>query len=96
MSARNVSLTERLASFVDQQVAAGRHQNASEVVREALRRYQEEIALSTVLQSIADAGWAAVAKGDVTSVPDRATADALREQLIAEAAVPDITPPGDR
>ena len=59
MSARNVSLTEHLASFVDQQVAAGRHQSASEVVREALRRYEEEIALSTMLQSIADAGWAA-------------------------------------
>jgi hypothetical protein len=49
-----------------------------------------------VLQSIADVGWTAVAEGDVTSIPDRATADALREQLIAEAAAPDMTPPGDR
>ena len=37
MAARNVSLTDHLASFVDRQVTSGRHQNASEVVREALR-----------------------------------------------------------
>lgn len=43
MSGRNVSLTPRLNRFVDGQVETGRHQNASEVIREALRRYEEEI-----------------------------------------------------
>ena len=43
MPARNVNLTERLAAFVDQQVHSGRHQNASEVVREALRRYERDL-----------------------------------------------------
>ncbi|UEM25284.1 type II toxin-antitoxin system ParD family antitoxin (plasmid) [Skermanella mucosa] len=38
MSGRNVSLTPRLDRFVDSQVETGLHRNASEVVREALRR----------------------------------------------------------
>jgi antitoxin ParD1/3/4 len=40
MAGRNFSLTPRLSLFVDRQVGTGRHQNASEVVREALRRYE--------------------------------------------------------
>ena len=40
MAGRNVSLASRLSDFVDHQVGSGRHQNASEVVREALRRYE--------------------------------------------------------
>jgi antitoxin ParD1/3/4 len=40
MAGRNFSLTPRLSLFVDRQVGSGRHQNASEVVREALRRYE--------------------------------------------------------
>jgi putative addiction module CopG family antidote len=43
MSGRNFSLTERLSEFINQQVEDGRHQNASEVVREALRRYQDDL-----------------------------------------------------
>jgi antitoxin ParD1/3/4 len=37
MAARNVSLTPALAEFVDESVASGQFQNASEVVREGLR-----------------------------------------------------------
>ena len=37
MAARNVSLTPALAEFVDESVASGEFQNASEVVREGLR-----------------------------------------------------------
>lgn len=40
MAARSVELTEHLSRFVDEQVRCGRHQNVSEVVREALRRYE--------------------------------------------------------
>ena len=40
MPTHNVNLTDRLSAFVDAQVRSGRHQNASEVVREALRRYE--------------------------------------------------------
>jgi antitoxin ParD1/3/4 len=41
MPARNINLTARLAEFVDASVESGRFQNASEVVREALRLLEE-------------------------------------------------------
>ena len=42
MPTRNFVLTEPQSSFVDRMVAAGRYQNASEVLRAALRRLQRE------------------------------------------------------
>jgi len=42
MDQMNVSITDRLADFVRAKVASGRYNNASEVVREALRRMDEE------------------------------------------------------
>lgn len=38
----NVSITEALASYVRERVRSGRFSNASEVVREALRRMQDQ------------------------------------------------------
>lgn len=38
---RNVSLTAELNAFIRAQVASGRYQNASEVVRSGLRLLQE-------------------------------------------------------
>ncbi len=42
MDQMNVSITEKLAGYVRKQVKGGRYNNASEVVREALRRMEEE------------------------------------------------------
>ncbi|MGO9650292.1 MAG: type II toxin-antitoxin system ParD family antitoxin [Terriglobales bacterium] len=42
MDQMNVSITERLAGYVRQKVKSGRYNNASEVVREALRRMEDE------------------------------------------------------
>jgi len=72
MSGRNFSLTEHLSDFIDGQVASGRHQNASEVVREALRRYEDDIeaerASLAVLEKVAVRGLADIARGDYTTV----------------------------
>ena len=38
----NISITDRLAGYVRKKVKSGRYNNASEVVREALRRMEEE------------------------------------------------------
>jgi len=38
----NVSITDRLAGYVRKKVKTGRYNNASEVVREALRRIEDE------------------------------------------------------
>jgi antitoxin ParD1/3/4 len=69
MPTRNVNLTEELDRFVLAKVASGRYENASEVVRAALRtlereEQQYEIKLAA-LQIAIDAGDASgVAEGD--------------------------------
>ena len=42
MDQMNVSITEQLAGYVRKKVKSGRYNNASEVVREALRRMQDD------------------------------------------------------
>lgn len=42
MTQMNVSMTERLAGYVRKKVKGGHYNNASEVVREALRRMRDE------------------------------------------------------
>ena len=42
MDQMNVSITDRLAGYVRKKVRSGRYNNASEVVREALRRMEDE------------------------------------------------------
>jgi antitoxin ParD1/3/4 len=42
MDQMNVSITDELASYVRKKVKSGRYNNASEVVREALRRMEED------------------------------------------------------
>jgi antitoxin ParD1/3/4 len=72
VAGRNFSLTPRLSLFVDRQVGSGRHQNASEVVREALRRYEvalvEEKTRITAIRAAIREGREDIARGDYTSV----------------------------
>jgi antitoxin ParD1/3/4 len=60
MPTRNVVLTDHQATFVEQMVATGRYQNASEVLREGLRlierREAEEAAHLVALQEAARIG----------------------------------------
>jgi antitoxin ParD1/3/4 len=42
MDQMNVSMTDHLASYVRKKVKSGRYNNASEVVRDAVRRMEEE------------------------------------------------------
>jgi len=72
---RNLSLTDRHRRFVAEQVASGRHASASEVVREALRRYEDDIAREQayleMLNRLAEEGEAAYAKGNYTRLSSR-------------------------
>jgi antitoxin ParD1/3/4 len=60
MDQMNVSITDRLANYVRKKVKSGRYNNASEVVREALRRMEDEdersvrLARPTVEDIVAD------------------------------------------
>jgi antitoxin ParD1/3/4 len=84
MAGRNFSLTPRLSRFVDRQVGSGFHQDASEVVREALRRYEtalrEDEARVAAIQAAIREGREDIARGDYTLVE---TADDTA-QLFAE------------
>ena len=67
MPTRNVVLTDHQAMFVEQLVASGRYQNASEVLREGLRmverRESEDAARLSALQDAAHIGIADIEAG---------------------------------
>jgi antitoxin ParD1/3/4 len=92
MSARNVNLTDYLNTFVDSQVDSGRHQNASEVVREALRRYDTALIAETervkAIRHVIQEGRAAIARGDFTTIATERDTEALFSRLTRRDAVP--------
>lgn len=89
MSGRNFSLTPRLSGFIDKAVKNGRHQNASEVVREALRRYEDDIkaedASNAAIWAIAERGIADMERGDFITIKGEEDARELFAELNREA-----------
>jgi antitoxin ParD1/3/4 len=70
MPTRNVNLTDELERFVLKKVKSGRYENASEVVRAALRNLereeqQYEAKLAALRTAIDEGDASGVAKGDV-------------------------------
>jgi antitoxin ParD1/3/4 len=82
MGGRNFSLTDHLSDFIDRQVEEGRHQNASEVVREALRRYHDDLAAEraslAAIKAVADRGIAEIERGEFLPI----TNDEERRSLL--------------
>ena len=85
MAGRNISLTDQLARFVDRQVKTGRHQSVSEVVREALRRYESELAAEQacvlMIREIARNGREAIARGDYALIDSAESREALLQRV---------------
>lgn len=92
MSGRNVNLTEYLSTFVDAQVRSGRHQNASEVVREALRRYDTDLTAETAraeaIGHIIREGREALSRGDFIAVESKDEAALLLNRLTRQETTP--------
>ncbi len=70
----NINLTPELESLVQKKVKSGRYNSASEVVREALRLFQDherirEARLQSLTHKI-DEGWAAAERGDLIDGDD--------------------------
>jgi antitoxin ParD1/3/4 len=90
MSGRNFSLTEYLSKFIDSQVSSGRHQNASEVVREALRRYEDDVLVEranlAAIEKVAEEGIAAIERGEYSLVSGPEGSRALLDRLNERAA----------
>jgi antitoxin ParD1/3/4 len=78
MPTRNVNLTDELDGFVLAKVGSGRYENASEVVRAALRTLEREErrfeAKLTALQTAIDAG-------DNSGIADENSFDRVRQAL---------------
>ena len=86
MPTRNVNLTDDQDAFVEKMVKAGKYQNASETVRDALRglqqRWQEDELKLTILRKQIKVGITALDRGDFTEVEDAdldSTLDKLAE-----------------
>jgi antitoxin ParD1/3/4 len=84
MPTRNVVLTDHQTAFVEQLVASGRYQNASEVLREGLRLVErnetEGVARLAALRDAAQIGIADIGSGRFRAF---ATPDALDRHLAA-------------
>lgn len=70
MPTRNISLTDALDALIEREVASGRYQNASEVVRAGLRlfeqrRREDEARLKALHQAIDEALGEADVRGDL-------------------------------
>ena len=74
MPTRNVNLTADQDAFVEEVVRAGRYQNASEAIRDAVRglqhRLKEDELKLDLLRSQVKAGLDALARGDFADVDD--------------------------
>ncbi|MBX9618598.1 MAG: type II toxin-antitoxin system ParD family antitoxin [Hyphomicrobiales bacterium] len=89
MPTRNVNLTAEQDAFVEEVVRAGKYQNASEAVRDAVRGWQErlkadELKLERLRVSI-KTGVEALDRGEYDEVKDE-DLDAYLDGLAAPAA----------
>lgn len=86
MPTRNVNLTAEQDAFVEEMVRAGKYQNASEAIRDALRDLQrrwkrDELNLD-LLRTQLRAGLNALDRGEFIEIPD-ADLDATLDELVA-------------
>jgi antitoxin ParD1/3/4 len=84
MTQRNVNLPDEQNRFITEKVASGQYNNASEVVREALRQMQERDRERAVwfehLRAVAAERFAAFDRGEgVETTVDELVADLNRE-----------------
>jgi len=84
MPTRNVNLTPEQDAFVEEMVRAGKYQNASEAVRDALRGLQERLQADELtlelLRTQIKAGLEAIDRGAFTELDD-ADLDAALDDL---------------
>jgi antitoxin ParD1/3/4 len=85
MPTRNVNLTAEQDAFVEEVVRAGRYQNASEAMRDAVRGLQQRLKTDELkldlLRTQVKAGLDALERGAFTEVDD-ADLDATLDSLV--------------
>lgn len=78
MATMNVSLPEAMKHWVEEQVASGRYANASDVIRDLVRREQERADARGKLQQMVDDALA-------SGVTHYASKEELLEKVMAKA-----------
>jgi antitoxin ParD1/3/4 len=90
MPTRNINLTPEQDAFVEEIVRAGKYQNASEAVRDAVRGLQHRLQVDELklelLRTHVKAGLDALERGEFTEVED-ADLDATLDRLATSAAL---------
>ncbi len=89
----HISLTPELESIIQAKVKSGYYSNASEVVRDAIRRLHEQDNLSGQLKMALQVGMQSIQQGntvsyDMTAIRRQANLDAQQGKPIN----PDVTP----
>ena len=82
MPTMNVSLTEKLATFVEGEVATGDYSSASEVVRDALRLLEDRRSKLEALKAAVQVGWDEADRGEYEALD----VDELARSIIRETA----------
>jgi antitoxin ParD1/3/4 len=78
MPTRNVNLTDELDTFVSEKIESGRYENASEVVRAALRILERE---ERQFEAKLVALRAAIDEGDVSGIAEGDSFERVRHKL---------------
>lgn len=83
MATMNISLPDKMKQWVEQQVATGRYANASDYVRDLVRRDEERVSKLAAFQREIDKG---IASGISDTPVDETFAEAKRRGRAAVAA----------
>jgi antitoxin ParD1/3/4 len=81
MATMNISLPDQMKDWVERQVATGRYANASDYMRDLVRRDEARAAKIAHFQDLIDEGIA-------SGISDK-TVDDIRREVLAELGLPD-------
>jgi len=81
MATMNISLPDQMKDWVERQVATGRYANASDYMRDLVRRDEERAAKIAHFQELIDEGIA-------SGISDK-TVDDIRREVLAELGLSD-------
>ena len=68
MSIFSISLTNELAKFVEDEVASGEYESKGQLIKKALKRYQDEVVVERLLKASREVEEGKILRGDLKSV----------------------------
>lgn len=65
MGILSVSLTPELEKFIEDEIAAGEFESKGQLVKKALKKFEEELVIARILKASAEAKEGKVLRGDL-------------------------------